>query len=96
MKRIFMTGLLIATAGWMAGCGPKISKETYVTVMSEMGCRLLQENTPAGKALLKEKGVSQAHITEFRKKADRQEMMEAATEIAAKVAACHGVKTPSP
>jgi hypothetical protein len=95
MKPILMIGLLIAAAG-TAGCGPKISKETYVTVMSEMGCRLVQENTPAAEALLKEKGVGPADIAEFRKKADRQEMMEAATEIAAKVAACHGAQATTP
>lgn len=96
MKHILVTGLLIMAALGIAGCGPKISKDTYVTVMSELGCRLVQENTPSGEALLKEKGVSQTNITEFRKKSTMNEMMAAATEIATKVAACHGAAAPSP
>ncbi len=79
-----------------AGCGPKLTKEAYVSVMAEMGCRMVQEGTPAGEALLKEKGLKQADIAAFRKKGDRKQMMEAALEIATKVAACHGTRLPTP
>ncbi|HSA60322.1 MAG TPA: hypothetical protein VLJ37_11630 [bacterium] len=87
-----IVSFVLAAAFVMAGCGPRISKETYVAAMADMGCKMVMENSPGGEAVLKEKGISQADIDEFRKKSGRDDMMAAATEIANKVAACHGVK----
>ncbi len=91
----FLVGTILIS-GILTSCGPKISRETYVAVMSDMGCQMIGENTPQGEALLKEKAATEADITEFRQKTKAQVMMEVSTEIATKVAACHGVNLPKP
>ncbi len=91
MKRIF---IYVSVFVGLIACGPKLSKEIYVQTLSDMGCKMAMESTPEGIALLKEKGITQEDINEFRKKSNVQEMMDVSHEIAAKVAACHGVSLP--
>ncbi len=76
----------------LAACGPKISRENYVNVMSDLGCQMAAEASPASDAIYKKYGATQADIQEFRQKSKRDVMMSVSQEIAQRVAACHGVK----
>ena len=83
--------LLIASA-----CGPKLSKENYVNLMSDLGCGMVAENSPQSEAVYKKYEATQADIQEFRQKSKKEVMMQSAQEIAQRVAACHGVKLQMP
>ena len=84
LSMVFLLGL--------AACGPKLSKENYVGLMSDLGCGMVAENTPGSEAIYKKYGATQADIQEFRQKTKREVMIQVAQEIAQKVMACHGVK----
>jgi hypothetical protein len=59
--------------------------------MTAIGCKDLAEGNPAADEVLKQSGVSQAQINAFRKGADFKVIAEAASEIARRVIACHGL-----
>ncbi|GEM_PF-2196523 len=74
-------------------CGPKLSQEKYINIMTELGCKMAQENTPRAEEIYKKFDASQKDIEEFRKKSKPEVMIHVATQIAMSVAACHGVST---
>ncbi len=91
MKRF--SGVVLAVSMMvMAGCGPKLSKAQYIQVMTELGCGNLSEIQPGAQEIFKKLNVTQDDINQFRIKGDREDIVTAATEIATKVAACHGIQ----
>ena len=89
MKKIAMA--LLAGA-FLVSCANVIPAEKYVGAMVALGCGNALENTPEGAKILKEQGVTEDQIQAFRKKMDPKKIVQITTEIATKVAACHGVK----
>lgn len=93
MNQSRMTNLLmsLAIAGVLMSCSKStISKETYVQVMTELGCQMTTETAPAAKAIFAKHSVTQADIDAFRTDA-REEVLTAATIIADNVAKCFNV-----
>jgi hypothetical protein len=86
---LLIIGLLSVSA-----CGPKISQENYINLMSDLGCGLVAENSPQSEAIYKKYGATQADIQQFRQKTKRETMMQVSQDIAKRVAACHGVTIP--
>lgn len=95
-RSIYMALLTTALLAASACFGPKLSKENYVALMSDLGCALVAENSPQSEALYKKYGATQADIQEFRKKTKAETMLQVSREIANRVAACHGVKFQGP
>ena len=90
MKKIFsLFGFGLFTLTLLA-CGPKLSQEKYVNIMTELGCNLAQENSPAAENTYKKFNATQKDIDEFRKKSKPEIMIQVANQIAMSVAACHG------
>lgn len=85
--------LAIIVGGMISACGPKLSKEQYIAVMSDLGCHMLSEGDRGVDAIYRQHGVTQADITAFRGAMKKAIIPEVATTIARKVAACHGVGT---
>ena len=81
---------LLSLALLLIACGPRISPEQYTKAMSELGCHQQSEATKGGTEILKNLGISQEDIAEFRKKTKVNTMMETATTIAQNVAKCFG------
>lgn len=88
-KTLSLLGFAVFTFSLLA-CGPKLSQEKYVNIMTELGCNLAQENTPAAETTYKKFGATQNDIQEFRKKTKPETMIQVANQIAMSVAACHG------
>jgi len=84
--------LLITAILGISACSPKLSKENYTNLMSDLGCGLIAENSPQSEAIYKKYGATQADIQEFRQKSKKETMMQVSQDIANRVAACHGVK----
>ncbi|MBI2346751.1 MAG: hypothetical protein HYV03_07740 [Deltaproteobacteria bacterium] len=82
-------GIIVAMAVATA-CGPKLTKDTYIEVMSALGCKLLNETDPGAAEVYKKFGVTQADVNAFRRGTKREVMMEVATAIGQNVAKCHG------
>jgi len=74
-----------------AACSRGLTKEKYIEVMAELGCKGAGDGTPAAAEILEEKGVTQEQIQKFRAKDDANEMMKTSLEIANRVMACHGM-----
>lgn len=89
MKTIRTLSVLL-TLSILWACGPKLSQEKYVNIMTELGCKLTQENTPGAQETYKKFGATPQDIEEFRKKTKAETMMQVASQIALSVAACHG------
>lgn len=90
MKKLFFClGLLLFVFNLM-GCGPKLSRENYVALMTDLGCKMTLENTPAAEEVYKKFGATPQDVQEFRQKTKSEIMMQVATQIATNVAACHG------
>ncbi len=92
-SRLWVVGILAVS--FLAGaCAKSISQEQYIKVMSDLGCKLVMENSPGGQDILKADGVTPEDIQTFRKKNDVNTMIATAKEIATRVAACHGIRLP--
>jgi len=94
MKKSTSTFLMAGFGLLFAACGPKLSQEKYVNVMTELGCQMSLENTAAGEEVYKKFKITQADVDEFRKKSKPETMLDAANQIALSVAACHGNSVP--
>lgn len=81
-----ITVLMLATA-----CSSTIPTQKYVEAESALGCKGLQEGSPAADEVLKQNGVTQAQIQQFRQNAKFDTMTQVANEIVKRVAACAGV-----
>lgn len=90
-SRIINILLGMAVASVLISCSKStISKETYVQVMTDLGCHMTTETAPAATAIFAKHGVTQADIDAFRTDA-REEVLTAATKIADNVAKCFNV-----
>lgn len=87
IKPLFTVALLILASA----CSSAIPTQKYIDAVSALGCKGLQEGNPAADEVLKQNGVTQAQIQQFRQKSKFDTMAQAATEIAKRVAACAGV-----
>ena len=67
----------------------EITKDKFVEVMSEMGCKQLTEGSPAAVKYYESKGITEESMDKFRKNASPQDMTDATQSIAAKVAECY-------
>lgn len=91
-KRSFFLLCLFTTAGTLlSACGPKISQEQYINAMTGLGCKGLMESSPEAFAVYQTIGVTQEEISEFRQKAGKEKVLQAATKIAENVAGCFNV-----
>lgn len=93
MTQTRMMNLLMAMAiaSVLMSCSKStISEETYVQVMTDLGCHMTTETAPAATAIFAKHGVTQADIDAFRTDA-REEVLTAATTIADNVAKCFNV-----
>jgi uncharacterized protein YxeA len=90
MKKIMAAAFAVL---FIAACSKaavkEITKDQFVEVMSEMGCKQLTEGSPAAVKYYETKGVTQKDIENFRKNSDPQEMVEVSQTIAQKVAECY-------
>ena len=80
----------------LSACGLKLSADQYTNLMADLGCQQLSEDSPAAAAVLQKFNATQEDITAFRQKSKPEVMMQVASQIAQKVAACHGVTLPTP
>lgn len=68
-----------------------LTREQYVTIVSEVGCSdILDETSSAANAVYQKYGIGYGDITAFRQGSDGTTMMGVATDVANNVAACHG------
>ena len=86
--------LFVLIALLLSSCTKRISKEQYIGAMEAIGCSLATEGTSQANAILTAKGVTQQDIQVFRQHMDPRTVIEITTEIAKRVAACHGVNLP--
>lgn len=91
MKKVFW---VIPVFFLLIACGPKLSQEKYIGLMTDLGCKMMQENTPASEEVYKKFGATPQDVQEFRQKTKAEIMMQIATQIATNVAACHGSHHP--
>jgi len=87
-KKIALTIICLAFA---AACSRGISSEKYIEVMTELGCKGINESQPAAAEVFKEKKVTLEQLKDYRKKGDAKDMMKVSMEIANRVMACHGM-----
>ena len=87
--------MIILALAFIAGCTSGMSKEEYISAMSDFGCKHIVENTADADKYLSEKGYTSEKLNSFRKKMKPEESLEIASEIAKRVMACHGVKLPA-
>lgn len=92
-KKFSLLGFSFLTLALFA-CGPKLSQEKYINLMTELGCKMTLENTPAAEEIYKKFGTSPQEVQEFRQKTKAGVMMQIATQIATNVATCHGAHHP--
>ncbi|MBT3181473.1 MAG: hypothetical protein HN337_03075 [Deltaproteobacteria bacterium] len=84
--------MVLLVAVFLVACSKSMTREQYIDAMVTMGCKSTSEAAPEGKEIMKEKGITQEDIMNYRKKMDPDKIMETITEISTKVAECHGVK----
>lgn len=86
--------MIIPTLFIVTACTSKMTKEKYISVMTELGCKHLAENSKSAEDILKEKKVTSQDLEAFRKNMKAEESLEVAGKIAKGVLKCHGVKLP--
>ncbi len=86
MKRMMIGALVLGSLAAACSRGG-ISQDTYVAVMTDLGCHLTLETDQKAKAIFEKHGVTQNDIDAFRTTA-REEVLTAATKIADNVAQC--------
>jgi len=86
MLRILI--VLMAVAMVAACSKPQMTREKYVEVMTELGCKNIAEGSPQALEMYKTKGVTQEEIIKFRSTATQRDMLDTATAIAQNVTEC--------
>ncbi len=90
MKKVMAAAFAVL---FIAACSKatvkEITKDQFVEVMSEMGCKQLTEGSPEAVKYYESKGIAQKDLENFRKNSDPQQMVEVSQTIAQKVAECY-------